>query len=174
MNQIHAKLWSKGEFLMTLMKLRLGLPITDLSQHFGTYLVAFEPCALHLFISKRSHEIILSWIPNSVAVPDMETLLATAQKDIARNFKNLIREWLLEDIHWNQNKLGLQKCYLVWLLLRENWPNTELFLVCIFLYSDWIQENTDQKKLRISTLFTQCVSNLTHMSFLFVFYPIQW
>ena len=26
---------------------------------------------------------------------------------------------------------------------------TEFFLVCIFLYSDWIQENTGQKKLRI-------------------------
>ena len=31
------------------------------------------------------------------------------------------------------------------------------FLVRIFLYSDWIQENTDQKKLRIWTLFTQCM-----------------
>ena len=27
-------------------------------------------------------------------------------------------------------------------------PNTEFFLVLIFLYSNWIQENTDQKKLR--------------------------
>ena len=40
--------------------------------------------------------------------------------------------------------------------LREKCPNTELFLVRIFLFSDWIQENTDQKKLRIWTLFTQC------------------
>ena len=31
----------------------------------------------------------------------------------------------------------------------------KFFLVCIFLYSDWVQENTDQKKLRIWTLFTQ-------------------
>ena len=31
-------------------------------------------------------------------------------------------------------------------------PNTEFFLVLIFLYSDWIRENTDQKKLRIWTL----------------------
>ena len=30
------------------------------------------------------------------------------------------------------------------------------FLVHIFLYSDRIQENTNQKKLRIWTLFTQC------------------
>ena len=32
----------------------------------------------------------------------------------------------------------------------------EFFLVRFFLYSDWIQKNTDQKKLRIWTLFTQC------------------
>ena len=30
-----------------------------------------------------------------------------------------------------------------------------VFLVRIFLYSDWIQENANQKKLRIWTLFTQ-------------------
>ena len=29
--------------------------------------------------------------------------------------------------------------------LREKCPNTEFFLVRIFLYLDWIQENTDQK-----------------------------
>ena len=29
--------------------------------------------------------------------------------------------------------------------LREKCPNKELFLVRIFLHSDWIQENTDQK-----------------------------
>ena len=31
------------------------------------------------------------------------------------------------------------------LALREKCPNTELFLVRIFLYSVWIQKNTDQK-----------------------------
>ena len=47
--------------------------------------------------------------------------------------------------------------------LREKCPNTEVFLVCIFPYLDWIRgdtvqmrENTDQKNLRILTLFTQC------------------
>ena len=39
--------------------------------------------------------------------------------------------------------------------LREKCPNTEFFMVCIILYSDWTQEDTDQKKLRIWTLFTQ-------------------
>ena len=46
--------------------------------------------------------------------------------------------------------------------LPEKGPNTELFLVRIFPYLYWIRENTDQKKLRIWTLFTQwkCVENL--------------
>ena len=42
------------------------------------------------------------------------------------------------------------------LALREKCPNTEFFLVRIFLYSDWIQENTDQAMLRIWTPFMQC------------------
>ena len=49
--------------------------------------------------------------------------------------------------------------------LREKCPNTEFFLVRIFLYSEWILENTDQTKLRIWTLFTQCKKIL-----LFLFY----
>ena len=53
-------------------------------------------------------------------------------------------------------------------ILREKCPNTEFFLVCILphsgrirrdtisLYLVRIRKNTDQKKLRIWTLFTQC------------------
>ena len=53
--------------------------------------------------------------------------------------------------------------------IREKCPSAEFFLVRIFLYSDWkrrftekipfsvrMQENIDQKKLCIWTLFTQC------------------
>ena len=39
--------------------------------------------------------------------------------------------------------------------LSEKCPNTEFFLVRIFLYSNWIQEITEQKKLRIWTFFMQ-------------------
>ena len=39
-------------------------------------------------------------------------------------------------------------------------PNTELFLVRIFMYSVQIQENTDQKKLSIWTLFTPCLLHI--------------
>ena len=45
--------------------------------------------------------------------------------------------------------------------LPEKCPNTEVFLVHIFLYSVQIQENTDQKRLRIWTLFTQCQFSVT-------------
>ena len=40
--------------------------------------------------------------------------------------------------------------------LREKCLNTEFFLVRKSPFSVRIQENTDQKKLRIWTLFTQC------------------
>ena len=52
--------------------------------------------------------------------------------------------------------------------LREKCLNTELFLARIFLYSVQIRENTDQKKLRIWTLFRQCVSTGTHWIALYV------
>ena len=39
--------------------------------------------------------------------------------------------------------------------LREKCPNTEFFLVRIFLYSVQIQENTEQKNICIWTLFMQ-------------------
>ena len=42
------------------------------------------------------------------------------------------------------------------LTLREKCPNTEFFLVRIFLYSGRIQENTDQEKHHIWALFTKC------------------
>ena len=40
--------------------------------------------------------------------------------------------------------------------LCEKCANTEFFLVRIFLHLNWIWENTEQKKLRIWTLFTHC------------------
>ena len=63
-------------------------------------------------------------------------------------------------VQWYLHNLELPKIWLgeefFKLALREKCPKMEFFLVCIFLYSDWIQANTDQKKLRIWTLFTQC------------------
>ena len=61
--------------------------------------------------------------------------------------------------------------------LREKCPNTEFFLVRIFPYSDWIRgdsispysvrihENTYQKKLRIWTLYTQCLFSISWILF---------
>ena len=48
------------------------------------------------------------------------------------------------------------------LTLYEKNPNTEFFLVRIFLYSVRMLENTDQKKLRIWRLFTQCEEYVQH------------
>ena len=40
--------------------------------------------------------------------------------------------------------------------MRKKCPKREFFLVRIFPYLDSIQKKTDQKTLRIWTLFTQC------------------
>ena len=42
--------------------------------------------------------------------------------------------------------------------LRKKRRNTQIFLVRIFPYLVKIRENTDQKKLCIWTIFTQCLS----------------
>ena len=44
----------------------------------------------------------------------------------------------------NQNKKNSYSSHLI-KKLREKFPTTELFLIRIFLYSDWIQENIDWK-----------------------------
>ena len=51
----------------------------------------------------------------------------------------------------------LQEREIVTLSLCEKFPNMEFFLVHIFPHSVRMQENTDQKKLRIWKHFTQCV-----------------
>ena len=63
--------------------------------------------------------------------------------------------WLLNKVVWVHLQLSLQIALNEIASLREKCPNPELFLVRIFQYSDWKQENTDQKQLRIWTLFTQ-------------------
>ena len=50
--------------------------------------------------------------------------------------------------------------------LREKCPDTEFFLVRIFPYSVRMRENTDQRKLRIWTLFMQCGLLLGNTTFL--------
>ena len=71
---------------------------------------------------------------------------------VKKNFKNLNTTDL--------SLLGEKKhCYK--LTLREKCPNTEFFLVCIFLYSLRIQKTMDQNKLRIWTHFTQCYVPVT-------------
>ena len=61
-----------------------------------------------------------------------------------------------------KNEIGLKDEFIMYYSLLEKCPNTEFFLVLIFVCTDWIrkspylvriQENTDQKKIRIWTLF---------------------
>ena len=60
---------------------------------------------------------------------------------------------------WYELGFGRSIIEVLWRLasLRENCANTKIILVRIFPYLDWIRENTDQKKLRVWSLFTQGV-----------------
>ena len=55
--------------------------------------------------------------------------------------------FVLRDVIYYHRKKNLNYSFkYLWLQpLCEKCPNTELFLVRIFLYSDWIRENKDQK-----------------------------
>ena len=76
--------------------------------------------------------------------------------------ENRMTTWLIK----KRRKKYSHTVHLKTFTLCEMCPNTEFFLVSIFPYWDWIrsispysfrkQENTDQKKLRIWTLFRQC------------------
>ena len=55
--------------------------------------------------------------------------------------------------------------------LREKCPNKEFFLVRFFLHLNWIQENTDQKKLPIWTFLKRCYILVLGV---FQIYRISW
>ena len=81
-----SKLWPKDELLMILMKLRLGFLFSDLSQHFGIYLVVFAlnfSVLLLLLLFFQAGE-------TSPPPPSSYAPVGTTLKYIARNFKNLI------------------------------------------------------------------------------------
>ena len=66
-------------------------------------------------------------------------------------FVNWIRHFQIDSKNGN---LQITACTYTY-ALREKYPNTEFFVVCILPYSVQIREKTDQKKLRIWTLSTQ-------------------
>ena len=71
-------------------------------------------------------------------------------KTLLNSFSLLERKWTLSE----------------WYTLCEKCLNMEFFLVRIFPYSVQMRENTDQKKLRLWTLFTQCSCfAILHVSF---------
>ena len=68
--------------------------------------------------------------------------------------RNILKKYTKKYTNFPGQLSGVFRIFTV----RENCPNTEIFLVRILLYLVRIQENTDQMKLRIWTLFTQFLS----------------
>ena len=68
--------------------------------------------------------------------------------------RNILKKYTKKYTNFPGQLSGVFRIFTV----RENCPNTEIFLVRILLYLVRIQENTDQMKLRIWTLFSQFLS----------------
>ena len=92
-------------------------------------------------LSKLTAEIIL---PSRARSSHLSSQNQTADKDVEKqNFQ--AAEKVLVGV-WNDSMIET---------LREKCPITEFFLVRIFLYSVWIQENTNQKNLHAVKVITK-------------------
>ena len=65
------------------------------------------------------------------------------------DLKSKSMDWLLYDNVLRHERVNMRKMWKWNKSPKQKCLNTEFFLKRIFLYSDWIQENRDQKKLRI-------------------------
>ena len=112
-------------------------------------------------------------------------------QNIKKNLHRGIRKPIIQNEYPTKHKS--KKCrisifffFKLTLALCEMCPNTEFFLMRIFPDSDWIRrntsylsvfirmrENTDQKRLRIWTLFTQCSAFTVPFSILQTVHPFQ-
>ena len=92
---------------------------------------------------------------------------------------NVLREYKMKMYNFECSCKPMVLFYTRW-TLSKNCPSRKFFLVCTFSHLDWIrklrtkspwsfqmQENTDQKKLRIWTFFTQWKASETHRSLMF-------
>ena len=84
---------------------------------------------------------------NDFPVSSLKFFISDSRWPKKRRLQNLKKK-ILESFNYSERTSNLQS-------LRENCQNTEFFLVRVFLYSDWMKGNKDQKKLRIWTLFKQ-------------------
>ena len=110
--------------------------------------------------------VLVAWLAHSLSIVLLALFIVTYRSHRARNLSSRVNVLFLITptltvcfITWlaHFSSISVLNIYYVSLLntLHEKCPNTELFLVRIFLYSVQIQENADSKKLRIWTLSTQ-------------------
>ena len=122
-------------------------------------------CAVYILLPLISTWLIIfSWYILKNSLPEVELF--------GKSWFNSINKFLTYGLLWkNRIFISIRKLQtLTFLYIKDDYliinsahgtlcdiyPNTEYFLVGIFPHSDWIrrESNTDQKKLRIWTIFT--------------------
>ena len=110
----------------------------------------------------NEHSTILPNWPNDEAV--LWVLICTVDLTVCSYHVRISDNYIWHSGNyrvWNHSEMRINLSSLGFILknfkyaLCEKCPNMEFFLVCVFPYSVQIREQTDQKKLRIWTLFTQ-------------------
>ena len=140
------------------LKLTKISPLLELNSSLPTHPLPLYPHPPTPTLSTQGSYIMGLWIRK---LGSIECRTFSNYRDVFRTLSNAFVQMIcykkLNDIFINKVfVLFRRKCWIFSFILREKRPNTEFFLVCIFLYSVRIQEKTDQKKLRIWTLFRQC------------------
>ena len=99
--------------------------------------------------NSRHNSLMISFVrSNDFPVSSLKFFISDSRWPKKRRLQNLKKKKILKSFNYSERTSNLKS-------LRENCQNTESFLVRMFLYSEWIKGNTDQKKLRIWTNFTQ-------------------
>ena len=138
-----------------------------------------------MFVFRRIRRALFSWNTRSEIGPSALLLTTSAymRLTLSVNSRYSKKKWKKAKPKWR-----FTRCRFT-ISLREKCPNTEFFLVRIFPHSDRIwrdtsifpysvrmRENTDQKKLRNWTLFTQCMDYAiwtTRLSLLLLLFGIS-
>ena len=106
-------------------------PHLDWIRKYTEYLSVLSPNTGNTYQKKTTH------LDTFHAVIISGSKLAIISGSLGRLSNNSWFLWKFRTFKWDIKLYGS---------LPEKCPNREFFLVHIFLYSDWTQENTDQKK----------------------------
>ena len=130
------------------------------TQNFGQFserniLIGLQCKNLFPYKKKIFHEYLVKLLRMGISLKNVFPGILAGPSKLWMAICN--HEYLKSEAFWHTS--GINKSWAG--SVREKCPNTEFFLVRISMYSVWMWENTDQKKLHIWTLLKQWLCKQT-------------